>query len=77
MENELFALNETGTASRGRLDGQRSRPDVAAAFESEFEGAEDGARERDVLGVGEEVIGDGDRRLHATRTTAGDGAATA
>ena len=50
---------------------------VARKTEGEYEGAEDGARERDVLGVGEEVVGDGDRRLHATRTTAGDGAATA
>ena len=57
-EDELFTLNETGTASWGRLDGQRSLADVAAAFESELEGAEDGARERDVLGVGEEAVGD-------------------
>jgi hypothetical protein len=58
MEDELFTLNETGTASWGRLYGQRSLADVAAAFESE-------------------VVGDGDHRFHATRTTAGVGAATA
>ena len=56
MEDELFTLNDTGKAIWDQLDGQRSLADVVAAIEAEFEGAEDGAIERDVLGLVAELV---------------------
>ena len=51
MEDELFTLNVTGKAIWDQLDGQRSLAGVAAALTPEYERAEDGAIERDVLGL--------------------------
>jgi len=51
MEDELFTLNDTGKAVWDRLDGRRSLGEVVAALSPELEGAEDGAIERDVLGL--------------------------
>ncbi len=56
MEDELFTLNDTGKAIWDQLDGQRSLAGVVAAIEAEFEGAEDGAIERDVLGLVAELV---------------------
>ena len=56
MEDELFTLNDTGKAIWDRLDGRRSLADVAAAIEAEVEEAEDGAIERDVLGLVAELV---------------------
>jgi hypothetical protein len=56
MEDELFTLNDTGKAIWDKLDGQRSLADVVAALEIEYEGAEDGAIERDVLGLVAELV---------------------
>ena len=56
MEDELFTLNDTGKAIWDQLDGQRSLADVVAAIETEFEGAEDGVIERDVLGLVAELV---------------------
>ena len=51
MEDELLTLNDTGKAVWEQLDGQRSLGEVVAALSPELEGAEDGAIERDVLGL--------------------------
>jgi len=51
MEDELFTLNVTGKAIWDQLDGQRSLAGVVAALTPEYERAEDGAIERDVLGL--------------------------
>jgi hypothetical protein len=56
MEDELFTLNDTGKAIWDNLDGQRSLADVVAALQPEFEEAEDGAIERDVLGLVAELV---------------------
>ena len=56
MEDELFTLNDTGKAIWDQLDGQHSLAEVVAAIESEFEGAEAGAIERDVLGLVAELV---------------------
>jgi len=56
MEDELFTLNDTGKAIWDQLDGQRSLAGVVTAIETEFEGAEDGAIERDVLGLVAELV---------------------
>ena len=55
-EDELFTLNNTGKAIWDRLNRQRTLANVLAAIETEFEGAEDGARERDVLGLVAELV---------------------
>jgi len=55
MEDELFTLNDTGKAIWDKLDGQRSLADVVAALSPEF-AAEDGAIERDVLGLVAELV---------------------
>ena len=55
MEDELFTLNDTGKAIWDQLDGQRSLTDVVAALAPEFK-AEDGAIERDVLGLVAELV---------------------
>jgi hypothetical protein len=59
IEDELFTLNDTGKAIWDQLDGQRSLADVVAALSPEFE-AEDGAIERDVLGLVAELV---DRKM--------------
>jgi hypothetical protein len=56
MEDELFTLNDTGKAIWDKLDGARSLADVVAALETEYEAAEDGAIERDVLGLVAELV---------------------
>ena len=56
MEDERFTLNGAGRAIWDQLDGQRSLADVVAAIETEFAGAEDGAIERDVLGLVAELV---------------------
>ena len=56
MEDELFTLNDTGKAIWDQLDGKRSLAGVVAAIEAEFEQAEDGAIERDVLGLVAELV---------------------
>ena len=50
-EDELFTLNDAGKVIWDQLDGQRNLAEVVVAIETEFEGAEDGAIERDVLGL--------------------------
>jgi len=50
-EDELLTLNGAGKAIRDKRDGQRSLPGVVAALVPEFAEAEDGAGERDVLGL--------------------------
>ncbi len=55
MEDELFTLNDTGKAIWDKLDGQRSLADVVTELSPEFE-AEDGAIERDVLGLVAELV---------------------
>ena len=56
MEDELFTLNDTGKAIWDQLDGRRSLAGVVAALIPEFEEAEDGAIERDVLGLVAELV---------------------
>jgi hypothetical protein len=56
MEDELFTLNDTGKAIWDRLDGLTRLADVVAALEIEYEGAEDGVIERDVLGLVAELV---------------------
>ena len=56
MEDELFTLNDAGKAIWDRLDGRRSLAGVVAALTPEFEEAEDGAMERDVLGLVTELL---------------------
>ena len=60
MEDELFTLNDTGKAIWDQLDGQRSLAGVVAALVPQFEQAEDGAGERDLLGL---VAGLVERRM--------------
>ena len=55
IEDELFTLNETGKAIWDKLDGRRSLADVVAELTPEF-AAEDGAIERDVLGLVAELV---------------------
>ena len=56
MEDERFTLNDAGKAIWDQLDGQRSLADVVALLIPEFEEAEDGAIERDVLGLVAELL---------------------
>ena len=56
MEDEPFILNDTGKAIWDQLDGRRSLAGVVAALTPEFEEAEDGAMERDVLGLVAELV---------------------
>ena len=56
IEDELFTLNETGKAIWDKLDGRRSLADVVAELVPEFDEAEDGAIERDVLGLVAELV---------------------
>jgi len=50
-EDELFALNAAGEARWEQLDGRRSLAGVVATLIPGFAEAEDGAGERDVLGL--------------------------
>lgn len=50
MEDELYTLNETGTAIWNLLDGKMTLKDVAWKLSAEFEAPED-ELERDVLGL--------------------------
>ena len=56
MEDELFTLNDAGKAIWDQLDGQRRLAGAVAAIEAEYEEAEDGAIERDVLGLVAELV---------------------
>ena len=56
MEDEPFTLNDTGKAIWDQLDGQRRLAGVVAALSPELEEAEDGAEERDVLGLVAELV---------------------
>ncbi len=56
MEDELFTLNDAGKAIWDQLDGRRSLADVVVAIETEYEGADNGAIERDVLGLVAELV---------------------
>ena len=55
-EDELLTLNAAGKAIWDRLDGQRSLAGVVAAVTPELADAEDGAIERDVLGLVAELV---------------------
>jgi len=54
--NELFALNAAGKAIWDQFDGQRRLAEVVAHLSPELEEAEDGAGERDVLGLIAELL---------------------
>jgi len=56
MKDELFTLNDAGKAIWDQLDGQRSLARLVAALTPKFEEAEDGAIERDVLGLVAELV---------------------
>ena len=56
MEDERFTLNAVGKAIWDQLDGQSSLAEVAAALSPEYEEAENGAMERDVLGLVAELV---------------------
>ena len=56
MEDELFTLNDTGKAIWDQLDGRLSLAGVVAALTPKFEEAEDGAGERDLLGLVAELV---------------------
>ena len=51
VEDELFTLNTAGKAIWDQPGGRRSLADVVAALVPEHEEAEDGAMERDLLGL--------------------------
>jgi hypothetical protein len=53
--DELYTLNETGTAIWGRLDGQRSLNDVIRELAAEFD-ADESVIRGDVLGLIEELV---------------------
>lgn len=55
MEDEIYALNSTGQAIWGRLDGQRRLRDVVADLALKFK-AEPGVIEADVCGLVAELV---------------------
>ena len=55
MEDELYALNETGRAIWAALDGKRTLKDVAKALSSKFK-APAGEIEKDALGLVRELL---------------------
>ena len=57
-EDELFTLNHTGRVIWAHLDGKRSLAAVATALARDF-AAEEGAVERDVLGLVAELAARG------------------
>jgi hypothetical protein len=55
MEDDLFSMNETGTAIWNMLDGRITMKEAIAALEEEYM-AGPGEIERDVLGIVEELL---------------------
>ena len=55
MEDELYTMNESGKAIWGRLDGEMTLAEVAAALAEDYEAAP-GEIERDVQGLVEELV---------------------
>ena len=55
LEDEIFTLNETGRAIWDKIDSKRSLKEVAGCLSSEF-GASGDEIEKDVLGLGEELL---------------------
>jgi hypothetical protein len=55
IEDELFAMNETGKAIWNKLDGKRSLKKVVKELSEEFE-ALAGEIEKDVIGIVEELL---------------------
>jgi hypothetical protein len=55
-DDELYTLNDTGQAIWGKLDGNRTLGDVAAALGEEFD-TSDADIEADVLGFATELVG--------------------
>jgi coenzyme PQQ biosynthesis protein PqqD len=55
LEDDLFALNETGKAIWDKLDGKRSLQDVINELSIEYQAGE-GEIERDVLGLLQELV---------------------
>jgi hypothetical protein len=55
MEDDIFALNETGKAIWDRLDGKRSLKDLVEDLSNTFE-ATPGEIEQDVVGLMEELF---------------------
>jgi hypothetical protein len=56
LEDDLFSLNETGTAIWKLLDGRRTVGVVVAALEERYVAGEPGRIEQDVLGLVEELL---------------------
>ena len=54
-EDELFTLNETGKAIWEKLDGKKTLKKVVEELSEEFE-APAGEIEKDVIGIGEELL---------------------
>jgi len=55
MEDEIFALNDTGKDIWRRLDGQTTLAEVANALAAEY-GGQPGEIERDVIGLIGELV---------------------
>ena len=55
MEDELFALNETGKAVWKKLDGKKKLIDLVGELQEEFE-APEGQIKQDVIGLVEELL---------------------
>ena len=55
LEDEIFKLNETGRTIWDKMDSKKSLKEVADCLSSEF-GASCSEIEKDVLGLGEELL---------------------
>jgi len=55
LEDELFALNETGQAIWNRLDGQADLRSIIRSLAAEYQ-SESGEVEKDVVGLMEELL---------------------
>lgn len=55
MDDELYAMNETGRAIWSRLDGEKSLREIAAELAAEFN-TTSGVIEHDVLGLIAELV---------------------
>lgn len=55
MEDDLFSLNETGTAIWKQLDGRQSLTQVITALGKKYQ-ADPGEIERDVMGIVAELL---------------------
>jgi Coenzyme PQQ synthesis protein D (PqqD) len=55
LEDDLFALNETGKVIWDKLDGRRTLGDVISELSAEYQAVE-GEIERDVLGLVQELV---------------------